>query len=101
MSWHCEAEGSIAREMKSIPAFSKKTTGGGVATGSKARSGFLDHVKTTNAGKGKAVPHMAANYPTKSTLSRTAAKGNPAHPAFKSGSGKAGKSVAAFSKKKI
>jgi hypothetical protein len=85
--------------MKSIPAFSKKTTGGGIATGSKARSGFLDHVKTTTAPKGKAVPNMASNYPVKSTLSRTS--GPTKAPAFKSGSGKAGKSVPAFSKKKI
>jgi hypothetical protein len=87
--------------MKSIPAFSKKSTGGGIATGSKARSGFVDHVKTTTVPKGKSVPHMAATYPVKSTLTRTAAKGNPAHPGFKGGSGKAGKSVPAFSKKKI
>jgi hypothetical protein len=87
--------------MKSIPAFSKKTTGGGVSTGSKIRSGFTDNVKTTTAPKGKSVPHMASDYPVKSTLTRTAAKGNPAHPAFKTGSGKAGKSVPAFSKKKI
>lgn len=87
--------------MKSIPAFSKKSTGGGIATGSKARSGFLDHVKTTDAGKGKAVPHMGSNYPVKSTLTKTTAKGNPSVPAARSGSGKAGKSVPAFSKKKI
>jgi hypothetical protein len=55
----------------------------------------------TNDDKGKSVHGMAATYPVKSTLTRTAAKGNPAHPAFKSGSGKAGKSVPAFSKKKI
>lgn len=87
--------------MKSIPAFSKKTTGGGIATGGKIRSGFTDNIKTTTLPKGKAVPHMAANYPVKSTLTRTTAKGNPAHPSFKGGSGKAGKSVPAFSKKKI
>jgi hypothetical protein len=87
--------------MKSIPAFSKKMTGGGIMTGGKIRSGFTDNVKTTNAGKGKAVPHMAANYPVKSTLTKTTPKGNPAHPAAKSGSGKAARSVPAFSKKKI
>lgn len=76
-------------------------TGGGKVTGSKIRSGFTDNVKVTNAGKGKAVPHMAANYPVKSTLTKTAAKGNPGHPAAKNGSGKAGKSVPAFSKKKL
>jgi hypothetical protein len=87
--------------MKSIPAFSKKTTGGGTATGAKIRSGFTDNVKTTNAGKGKAVPHMAGTYPVKSTMTKTTPKGNPAHPAAKSGSGKAARSVPAFSKKKI
>lgn len=85
--------------MKSIAPFSKKPTGGGIATGGKTRSGFLDHVKSTNAGKGKAVPHMASNYPVKSTLERTTGKTKA--PAFKSGSGKAGKSVPAFSKKKV
>ena len=87
--------------MKSIPAFSKKSTGGGIATGSKARSGFTPNVTVGPAKKAKAVKHLAANYPVKSTLERTSAKGNPAHPAFKGGSGKAGKSVPAFSKKKI
>lgn len=87
--------------MKSIPAFSKKTTGGGIATGAKTRSGFTDNVKIGSATKGKAVPHMAANYPVKSSLTKTTPRGNPGHPATKSGSGKAGKSVPAFSKKKI
>jgi hypothetical protein len=87
--------------MKSIPAFSKKPTGGGIATGPKIRSGFLDNVKTTTAPKGKSVPNMASNYPVKSTLTKTSAKGNPAHPSAKSGPGKAGRSVPAFSKKKI
>jgi hypothetical protein len=49
------------------------------------RSGFLDHVKITKAEARKAVPHMAAFYPTKSTLERTGAGGNPAHPEFKGG----------------
>jgi hypothetical protein len=85
--------------MKSIPAFSKKTTGGGIATGSKARSGFTDNVKTTKLDKPKAVAHLASNYPVKSTLTRTSGKTKA--PAFKSGSGKAAKSVAPFSKKKL
>jgi hypothetical protein len=87
--------------MKSIPAFSKKTTGGGIATGAKARSGFTPNVTVGPAKKGKAVPHMAATYPVKSSLTKTTPKGNPGHPAPKSGSGKAAKSVPAFSKKKI
>ena len=87
--------------MKSIPAFSKKSTGGGVGSAPKIRSGFTSNVTQTNAGKGTPVKHMAAVYPVKSTLGRTGAKGNPAHAGFKSGPGKAGKSVPAFSKKKI
>lgn len=87
--------------MKSIPAFSKKTTGGGIATGTKARSGFTPNVTVGPAKKGQPVKHMAANYPVKSTLTRTKAGGNPSHPGTKSGSGKAAKSVPAFSKKKI
>jgi hypothetical protein len=87
--------------MKSIPAFSKKTTGGGIATGSKIRSGFADNITIGPAKKGTPVKHMAANYPVKSTLTKTTAKGNPGHPSHKSASGKAGKSVPAFSKKKI
>jgi hypothetical protein len=87
--------------MRSIPAFSKKSSPGPTVGGGGQRSGFTDNVKSTNAGKGKAVPHMAANYPVKSTLTKTTPKGNPSIPAAKSGSGRAGRSVAAFSKKKI
>lgn len=85
--------------MKSIPAFSKKTTGGGVSTGPKIRSGFTPNVTVGPAKKGTPVKHMAATYPTKSNLTRTSGKTKA--PAFKSGSGKAAKSVPAFSKKKI
>ena len=49
------------------------------------REGFTDHVKMTKASAGKPVPHMAAMYPVKSTLERTEASGNPAHPEFKKG----------------
>lgn len=85
--------------MRSIPAFSKKSSPGPTVGGNGQRSGFTEHVKSTNAGKAKAVPHMAATYPTKSTLSRTS--GHSKAPAFKSHSGQAAKSVAAFSKKNI
>jgi hypothetical protein len=44
---------------------------------------------------------MAATYPTKSTLTKTSGSSPSKHPAFKSHSGAAAKSVAAFSKKKI
>jgi hypothetical protein len=87
--------------MRSIPAFSKKSSSGPTVGGGGQRSGFTDHVKCTNAGKGKAVPHMASTYPTKSTLTKTSGSSPTKHPAFKSHSGSAGKSVAAFSKKKI
>jgi hypothetical protein len=87
--------------MRSIPAFSKKSSGGPTIGGRGQRSGFTDHVKSTNSGKGKAVPHMAAMYPTKSTLSKTSGSSPTKHPAFKSHSGAAARSVAAFSKKKI
>jgi hypothetical protein len=87
--------------MQSIPAFSKKSSSGPTVSGGGQRSGFTQHVKTTSAGKGKAVPHMAATYPTKSTSGHTGAKGKMSHPAFKSHSGQAAKSVPAFSKKKI
>jgi hypothetical protein len=87
--------------MRSIPAFSKGSSAGPTVGGGGQRSGFTDHVKSTNAGKGKAVSHMAATYPTKSTLSKTSGKSPTKHPSFKSHSGSAGKSVAAFSKKKI
>ena len=49
--------------MKSIPAFSKKSTGGGIATGGKTRSGFLDNVKTTNLAKGKSSAAHGGNLP--------------------------------------
>lgn len=87
--------------MKQIPAFSKKPTGGGIMTGGKIRSGFTDNITVTKLPAVKPVKNMAANYPVKSSLSKTIAKGNPGHPSHKSASGKAGKSVPAFSKKKI
>jgi hypothetical protein len=87
--------------MRSIEAFSKKSSSGPTVGGGGQRSGFTSHVKATNAGKGKAVPHMAATYPTKSTLSKTSGKNPVKHPALKGHSGAAAKSVAAFSKKKI
>lgn len=87
--------------MKSSVPFSKKPIGGSTVGGGGQRSGFTQNVKSTNAGRGKPVKNMAATYPVKSTLTKTKAGGNPAHPSAKSGSGKAGKSVPAFSKKKI
>ena len=86
--------------MRKIPAFSEKSSPGPTVGGNGQRSGFTEHVKSTNAGKGKSVPHMAATYPTASTLSRTS--GRSKAPAFNNAnSGRAAKSVAAFSKKNI
>jgi hypothetical protein len=86
---------------RSIPAFSKKSSSGPTVGGGGQRSGFTAKDKTNCAPKPKPVPHMAAMYPTKSTLSKTSGSSPSKHPAFKSHSGAAGKSVAAFSKKKI
>jgi hypothetical protein len=86
---------------RTIAPFSKKADSGPTVGGGGQRQNFTPHVKSTNAGKGKPVPHMAATYPTKSTLTKTSGKSPVKHPAFKSHSGAAGKSVAPFSKKKI
>jgi hypothetical protein len=83
--------------MRSIPAFSKKYSGGPCVGGGGQRSGFTPNVKSTNAGKPKAPAHMAGAVHSPPTGS----KNKMGHPAFKSHSGAAGKSVPAFSKKKI
>jgi hypothetical protein len=83
--------------MRSIPAFSKKSAAGPTVGGGGQRSGFTQHVKSTNAGKPKSPPHMVGA----AHSAPTGAKGKMGHPAFKSHSGAAGKSVPAFSKKKI
>jgi len=85
--------------MRSIPAFSKKPSNGPTVGGGGKRSGFTDHVKCTYADKPKAVPHMAATYPIKSTTTHTSGKTKA--PSFKSGSGQAARSVPAFSKKRV
>jgi hypothetical protein len=87
--------------MRTIPPFSKKSSTGPTVGGGGHRSGFLQNVTSTNAGKGKAVPHMAAMYPTKSTSGQTSGGKSGRHPSFKSRSGSGLKSPAAFSKKKV
>lgn len=87
--------------MKSLPAFSKKSIGSPTIGGGGMRSGFVQHVKSTTAAKAKSVPHMAATYPTKSTLSKTSGNSPAKHPSFKSHSGQAAKATKAFSKKKV
>jgi hypothetical protein len=84
--------------MRSIPAFSKKSAAGPTVGGGGQRSGFTQHVKSTNAGKPKAPAHMAG---AAQHSAPTGAKGKMGHPSFKSHSGAAGKSVPAFSKKKV
>jgi hypothetical protein len=88
----------IQEMARSIPAFSKKSSSGPTVSGGGQRKGFLDNVKQTTAAKRKPVANMAAFH---SASPRTGAKGNMGHPAFKGHSGSAGKSVPAFSKKKI
>jgi hypothetical protein len=66
--------------------------------GGGQRSGFTPHVQASRATKEKSVPHMAASYPVKSTLTRTT---GPTPKATKAHSGKAARSVPAFSKKKV
>jgi hypothetical protein len=87
--------------MRTIPAFSKKSSTGPTVGGNGHRSGFMQHVTSTNAGKGKPVPHMAAMYPTKSSIGHTSGGKSGRHPSFKSRSGSGLKSPAAFSKKKV
>jgi hypothetical protein len=84
--------------MRSIPAFSKKSAPGPTVGGGGQRSGFTENVKASKATKEKSVPHMAATYPVKSTLTKTT---GPTPKAVKSHSGQAARSVPAFSKKKI
>ena len=85
--------------MKSIPAFSKKSSSGATVGGGGQRSGFTKNVVSPGkATKAKAVPHMAATYPVKSTLTRTT---GATPKATKAHSGKAAKSVTPFSKKKV
>lgn len=74
--------------MKHIPAFSKEMYTGDTVKDDEdgCRSGFTEHVHMTKCSTPKAVPHMAAFYPTKSTLERTSAHGNPAHAESKNSS---------------
>lgn len=83
--------------MRSIPAFSKKSSSGQTVGGGGQRSGFTQHVKSTNAGKAKAAPHMTAT----AGGGQIGGKPKTGHPSFKSHSGAAAKSVPAFSKKKV
>jgi hypothetical protein len=63
--------------------------------GGGQRAGFTPNVKSTNAGKPKSPPHMAGGA---TGGGHTGAKPKMGHPAFKSHSGAAAKSVPAFSK---
>jgi hypothetical protein len=84
--------------MRSIPAFSKKTSNGPTITSgpNKQRAGFTDNVKTTKVSgpvsTSKGLVKGASGFGSKTY------KGGPSIPSH---SGKAAKSVPAFSKKKI
>jgi hypothetical protein len=83
-----------------VPAFSKKHGGVSTVGGGGQRSGFTPHVKSTNAGRAHSAPGMVGGAKIKSDVKTTGALGGVR--AAKNGhSGKAAKSVPAFSKKKV
>jgi hypothetical protein len=83
-----------------VPAFSKKKGGVSCVSGGGQRSGFLNKDKITNAGRAHSAPGMVGGAKIKSDVKTTGALGGVR--ATKNGaSGKAAKSVPAFSKKKI
>jgi hypothetical protein len=84
-----------------LPApFSKKHGGTATVGGGGQRSGFTPHVKSTNAGRAHSAPHMTGGPRIKSDVKTTGPLGGVR--AAKGGnSGKAARSVPAFSKKKI
>ena len=84
--------------MKSTPAFSKSKVGSSTVAGGGKRSGFIDHVKSTVAAKQKPLSGMSGFKGGGKTSGSLPPKQAPS---FKSHSGAAGKSVPAFSKKKI
>lgn len=84
----------------SVPAFSKKKGGVSTVGGGGQRSGFTTKDKLTNAGRAHSAPGMVGGAKIKSDVKTTGSLGGVR--AAKNGhSGKAAKSVPAFSKKKI
>jgi hypothetical protein len=84
----------------SVPAFSKKKGGVSTVSGGGQRSGFTPHVRSTNTGRATSAPGIVGGAKIKSDVKTTGPLGGVR--ATKGGnSGKAAKSVPAFSKKKI
>jgi hypothetical protein len=86
--------------MKSIPAFSKQTTGGGIQTGGKTRAGFTPNVMVSKKIEPKPIKQMAAHHGAKSQIGgkTPGADGAPGSAGRKV---HAARKIAAFSKKKI
>lgn len=86
--------------MKSIPAFSKKPTGGGINTGGKTRAGFTPNVMVSKTIQPKPIKQMAARQGTKAQIGGKT-PGADSAPGSAGRKVHASKPVAAFSKKKI
>jgi hypothetical protein len=83
-----------------VPAFSKKKGGVSTVSGGGQRSGFTPHIKSTNAGRAHSAPGMVGGPRINSGVKTTGPLGGVR--AAKGGnSGKAAKTVAPFSKKKV
>jgi hypothetical protein len=98
---HPPAFKSGSNGLKSIPAFSKKSSNGSTVGGGGQRTNFLQRVTSTNAGSPKGLKGLAAFSKNPTAGSKPGIKYKKGPPAFKSHSGAAGKSVPAFSKKTI
>jgi hypothetical protein len=84
-----------------LPApFSKKHGGVSTVSGGGQRSGFTPHIKSTNAGRATSAPHMTGGAKIRSDVKTSGPLGG-VRAAKGSHSGKAARSVPAFSKKKI
>lgn len=83
-----------------VPAFSKKSGGVSTIGGAGHRSGFTKRETITNSGRAHSAPGMVGGAKIKSDVKTTGPLGGVR--ATKNGhSGKAARSVPAFSKKKI
>lgn len=85
--------------MRSIPAFSKKSSPGPTVGGGGQRAGFVDHVKSTNAGKGGLPSKGMAGFQGKGPTIGGSRQSH--HPAFKAKASSGLAKGTAFSKKKI
>ena len=85
-----------------VPAFSKKPGGVSTVGGGGQRSGFTPHVKTTKLAKIRTPePKMVGGLTKFKSDSKTTGPLHGVRPTKNGHSGKAAKSVPAFSKKKI